>query len=52
MCGQSFTNLAQEINVLYSIEQKERPLGSQALAPAPLTSPMAGWPENFLWGYD
>ena len=30
-CGQSFTNLAQQMNVLYSAEQKGRPLGSQAL---------------------
>jgi hypothetical protein len=30
-CGQSFTNLARQMNVLYSAEQKGRPLGSQAL---------------------
>ena len=29
-CGPSFTNLAQPMNVLYSGEQKVRPLGSQA----------------------
>ena len=33
-CGQSFTNLAQQMNVLYSAEQKGRPLGSQALGGA------------------
>ena len=29
-CGQSSTNLAQQMNVLYSAEQKGQPLGSQA----------------------
>ena len=31
MCGQSLNNLAQQMNVLYSDEQKRQPLGSQAL---------------------
>ena len=30
-CGQCFTNLAQQMNVLYPAEQKGWPLGSQAL---------------------
>ena len=35
MFGQSFTNLAQQMNVLYSDEQKGRPLDSQALDSPP-----------------
>ena len=31
-CGQSFTDFAQQMNVLYSAEQKGRPLCSQALS--------------------
>ena len=32
MCGQGFANLAQQMNGLYSAEQKFQPLGSQALS--------------------
>ena len=42
-CGQSFTNLAQQMNVLYSAEKKGRPLGSQALISCHIAlSPCAG----------
>ena len=50
MCGQSFINLSQEINVLYSTEQQEGPLGSQALAPDPPYLPYGGLARDFFVG--
>ena len=44
--GQSFTNSAEQMNVLYSAEQKSQPLGSQALPDTPLFSDVAG---KFIW---
>ena len=51
MCGQCFTNLVQQMNVLYSAEQKGQPLGSQALMlgnPSLNNRALIGW-NVWLW---